>query len=144
VFSLQLFLEVHGEDTKKFCRGQSETIECLSDEKNKLFFLEVLLHSSDISNPFKPFVICEQWADLVAAEFFQQGDKESSLGLDISPMMDRKNSNLFNMQLGFIEFVVSPLVNCKLLNYHDFFKFNCVTLQLLYTSFHLCMIWHLT
>jgi hypothetical protein len=33
------------------------------------------------------------------------------MGLDISPMMDRSNSNLFNMQLGFIEFVVSPLIN---------------------------------
>lgn len=108
----QLFLEVHGEETIRFCRGQAEHIECLSDEKNKLFFLELLLHISDISNPYKPFVICEQWADLVALEFFQQGDKEAALGLDISPMMDRKNSNLFNMQLGFIEFVVSPLLNC--------------------------------
>lgn len=107
----QLFLEVNGDDTKRFCKGQSEVIECLADEKNKLFFLEVLLHCSDISNPFKPFSICEQWADLVVAEFFQQGDKEASLGLEISPMMDRKSSNMYNMQLGFIEFVVSPLIN---------------------------------
>lgn len=102
----------------RFCRGQAEGIECLSEEKNKLFFLEVLLHCSDISNPFKPFFICEQWADLVASEFFQQGDKEAGMGLDISPMMDRSNSNLYNMQLGFIEFVVSPLLNCKCVFYY--------------------------
>ena len=123
--SVQLFLEVHGEDTVRFCRGQSEQIECLSDDKNKLFFLEVLLHCSDISNPFKPFFICEQWADLVAAEFFQQGDKEAAMGLDISPMMDRASSNLYNMQLGFIEFVVSPLINCKFC-----FRHICITLFL--------------
>lgn len=107
----QVFLEVNGDDTKRFCRGQQEQILCLADEKSKLFFMEVLLHSSDISNPFKPFAICEQWADLVVAEFFQQGDKEAAMGMDISPMMDRRNSNMYNMQLGFIEFVVSPLIN---------------------------------
>ncbi len=106
-----LFLEVNGESTKQWCRGLVDHVDCLSDEKNKKFFLEVILHTSDISNPFKPFFICEKWADLVVEEFFQQGDKEASLGLDISQMMDRKNPNMFNMQLGFIEFVVSPLVN---------------------------------
>ena len=113
----KVFLEVNGDDCRRFCRGENVKIECLSDEKNRLFFLEVLLHTSDISNPFKPFFICEKWADLVVEEFFQQGDKEAALNLDISPMMDRKNTNMFNMQLGFIEFVVSPLVDCK---YFDF------------------------
>jgi cAMP-specific phosphodiesterase 4 len=78
--------------------------------------MELFLHCSDISNPFKPFAICEKWANVVAEEFFQQGDKEREAGMDISPMMDRNNSNLNNMQMGFIEFVVSPLVNCKYYN----------------------------
>lgn len=109
-----VFLEVHGESTRQYCRGKVDTIECVvNDEKSKLFFLEMILHSCDISNPFKPFHICSQWADLVVEEFFQQGEREAALGLDISPMMDRRNTNMFNMQLGFIEFVVSPLLNCE-------------------------------
>jgi hypothetical protein len=111
VSKTQLFLEVHGEDVKSFYRGAQESIECFQDDKNRIFIMELILHCSDISNPFKPFHICSQWADLVSKEFFAQGDKERENGMDISPMMDRATSNLYNMQMGFIEFVVSPLVN---------------------------------
>ena len=38
------------------------------------------------------------------------GDREKREGLEVSPMMDRDLINLCNMQLGFIEFVVSPLI----------------------------------
>jgi hypothetical protein len=75
--------------------------------------MEILLHCADISNPYKPFQICAKWADLVSQEFFSQGDKERELGIDISPMMDRNSSNLNNMQIGFIEFVVSPLISSE-------------------------------
>lgn len=111
VSKTQLFLEVNGDDVKRFCAGQQETIECFGEDKNRLFVMEVFLHCSDISNPFKPFDICAKWADLVSQEFFAQGDKERGNNMDVSPMMDRDSSNLFNMQMGFIEFVVSPLVN---------------------------------
>ncbi|CAE7699513.1 regA, partial [Symbiodinium microadriaticum] len=105
----QLFLEVNGDDVKKFCHGQHESIECFGEEKNRVFIMELFLHCADISNPYKPFHICSAWADLVSQEFFSQGDKERAASLDVSPMMDRDSSNLFNMQMGFIEFVVSPL-----------------------------------
>ncbi|RYH32744.1 hypothetical protein EON65_00150 [archaeon] len=34
--------------------------------------MELVLHCSDISNPFKPFALCAKWADLVVEEFCQQ------------------------------------------------------------------------
>lgn len=114
VSKTQLFLEVHGEDVKAFYRGSQESIQCFQDDKNRIFIMELFLHCSDISNPFKPFNICAQWADLVSQEFFAQGDKERANAMDISPMMDRASSNLFNMQMGFIEFVVSPLINATI------------------------------
>lgn len=106
----QLFNEVNGEDTKAFCAGQKEEIECFRDEKNRLFVMELVLHCSDISNPFKPFAICAKWADLVVEEFCLQGDQEKALGVEVSPMCDRDQINLCNMQMGFIEFVVAPLI----------------------------------
>jgi hypothetical protein len=60
-----LFLEVHGEDTKAFCAGSKDVIDCLNDDKNRIFIMELILHCSDISNPFKPFKLCAKWADLV-------------------------------------------------------------------------------
>ena len=87
-------------------------MECFTnDASNKLFVIELLLHCSDISNPFKPFDVCARWADLVMTEFFEQGDQERELGFDISPGFDRNTTNLFNMQMGFIEFVVAPLIS---------------------------------
>ncbi len=46
-----------------------------------------MLHSADISNPCKPFVICEKWSTLVAEEFARQGDREKKEGLEVSPMV---------------------------------------------------------
>lgn len=110
-----MFLEVNGADTKAFCSGQKDFIDCFREDKHRLFVMELVLHCSDISNPFKPYDLCAKWADLVVEEFCQQGDKERELGLEISPMCDRTNINLANMQMGFIEFVVAPLVIGQLL-----------------------------
>lgn len=106
----QLFSEVNSEDIHKFCAGEKNTIDCLAQEKDRLFLLEVCLHCADISNPYKPWNICERWAHLVIEEFARQGDRERNEGLEISPMCDRATINLCNSQLGFIEFVVAPLI----------------------------------
>lgn len=151
-----MFLEVHGEDTKAYCTGGKDQIDCMSDDKNRMFIMELVLHCSDISNPFKPYNLCAKWADLVVEvcaksffssvvtlprvrppllpllflfvlypttytstytrvdvlmqEFCLQGDKEKSMGLEVSPMCDRDAISLCNMQMGFIEFVVAPLI----------------------------------
>ncbi len=106
----QLFNELQSEKIFHYYSGDSHTIECLTgtgktEFENRLFIIELLLHCSDISNPFKPFDICEKWAHLVVAEFFAQGDKERELGFD------RNTTNLYNIQLGFIEFIVAPLIS---------------------------------
>lgn len=107
----QLFYEVNGADTRAFCSGETDTIECFSDDNNRMLIMELILHCSDISNPYKPFALCSKWADLVVEEFCLQGDKEKAQGLEISPMCDRTGIVLCNMQMGFIEFVVAPLLN---------------------------------
>ena len=110
ISKVALFLEVNGEDTAAFCAGEKDTIDVLAEEKERMFMMEICLHCADISNPYKPFNICAKWADLVVEEFARQGEREASEGLEISPMMDRKTIQLCNMQMGFIEFVVAPLI----------------------------------
>lgn len=106
----QVYLEVNGEDVKKFCAGEKDNIDNLSEESNRLYLMELLLHCSDISNPFKPFNLGAKWADLIAEEFCQQGDRERNEGMAVTPMCDRALMNLCNFQMGFIEFVVTPLI----------------------------------
>jgi len=71
--------------------------------------LNVLLHSADISNAVKPFPTYKMWATRVLEEFFNQGDREKTLGLPVSPMMDRETTIVSVSQINFIEFVVAPL-----------------------------------
>ena len=54
---------------------------------------EFLFHMADISNPTKPWLICKRWTDLLFVEFFNQGDRERELGIDISFLMDRTTTN---------------------------------------------------
>merc|ERR1719163_1783395 len=58
----------------------------------------------------KPFPICRRWAFCVLDEFFLQGDKEKELGITVQPLNDRDKVNRPYSQIGFIEFLVSPLV----------------------------------
>ena len=74
----------------------------------KLMILGLVIHAGDISNPTKPYAICEKWAVRVSDEFFLQGDKERELGLPLTFQFDRHSINLANMQMGFIKGVVLP------------------------------------
>lgn len=66
-------------------------------------FMNLLIHSADISNPTKPFNIYFKWAKLVVSEFYDQGDKEKKLGLNCS--CDRNKVTIYQSQLGFINFI---------------------------------------
>lgn len=67
-----------------------------------------ILHLADISNPAKPHPMFIRWADSILNECFAQGDKESELGMPISPLCDRTTTGKKQSQVGFIKFVVQP------------------------------------
>jgi hypothetical protein len=73
-----------------------------------LDMLGFILHIADISNPAKPHPMFLYWANKVLAEFYVQGDKETSMGLPVSPLCDRATTSKKQSQLGFIKFVVKP------------------------------------
>merc|ERR1711972_875599 len=82
--------------------------EWYEDDRAMGAFRSILLHSVDISNQTKPFTLAQNWTRRVLSEFFAQGDEESQLGLPISPLCDRHNTNIGESQTGFIEFIVQP------------------------------------
>lgn len=73
-------------------------------------FLNIFLHTSDISNPTKPWIVYQTWADRVMKEFWAQGDEERKLGIPISFLCDRKTTKIPNAQIGFIDGIVLPLL----------------------------------
>ena len=88
--------------------------EITSDKKSKekdyhQDYMNLLIHSADISNPTKKFHLYYRWAKMVVEEFFQQGDKEKELGLKCS--FDRETTTIYQNQLGFINYIEIPFFN---------------------------------
>lgn len=91
------------------CLAQ-EAIDCLRLPDNRKLVVNLTLHTSDISNSMKPFRISRIWAWQVLEEFFVQGDAEARLGVPVQALNDRNTVNRPFSQVGFIEFLVSPLI----------------------------------
>lgn len=88
-----------------------EAAECYRKPDTKTMLLNFILHFADLSNSMKPFRICRIWAWKVLDEFFAQGDEEKRLGLPVQALNDRDKVNRPFSQVGFIEFLVSPLLH---------------------------------
>jgi hypothetical protein len=76
---------------------------------DKKLLLKMILHTCDVSNPAKERETMLRWTDRVVEEFFVQGEMEKQLGLPVSPFMDRDTIVIKKMQVGFADFIVSPL-----------------------------------
>lgn len=77
--------------------------------KSRILQLESVLHCADLGNPAKTRSLMLRWTHKVFEEFYAQGDRERSLGLPISLMMDRTQPAMEKSQIGFIDFIVKPL-----------------------------------
>jgi hypothetical protein len=78
-------------------------------EEHEETFLRFMLHMADVGGPFKPFAVSHRWGMRVIDEFFEQGDEEKLLGLQVGFLNDRETVNRPGSQHGFITFLVSPL-----------------------------------
>ncbi|OWZ24815.1 PhosphoDiEsterase [Phytophthora megakarya] len=76
---------------------------------DKKLLMKMILHTCDVSNPAKERETMLRWTDRVVEEFFVQGEMEKQLGLPVSPFMDRDTIVIKKMQVGFADFIVSPL-----------------------------------
>lgn len=65
----------------------------IENKDDRQLVVDILLHSADISNTCKPFVISKRWSDLLLEEFLSQGDLEKEFCMPISPFMDRQSTD---------------------------------------------------
>ncbi|KAL2917309.1 hypothetical protein HK105_202973 [Polyrhizophydium stewartii] len=80
----------------------------IKDPLVKQSMLNAILHAADISNPARPFKLCQKWSAQVTQEFFYQGDLERKNGLPITPNMDRDTTHQAQIQTAFTDFIVRP------------------------------------
>ncbi|XP_013928922.1 PREDICTED: cGMP-specific 3',5'-cyclic phosphodiesterase isoform X4 [Thamnophis sirtalis] len=83
----------------------------LQDLYQKELFLAMLMTACDLSAITKPWPVQQRIAELVAAEFFDQGDKErKELNIEPTDLMNREKKNKIpSMQVGFIDAICLQL-----------------------------------
>uniref|UniRef100_A0A8D2CZD5 Phosphodiesterase n=1 Tax=Sciurus vulgaris TaxID=55149 RepID=A0A8D2CZD5_SCIVU len=83
----------------------------LEDPHQKELFLAMLMTACDLSAITKPWPVQQRIAELVAAEFFDQGDRErKELNIEPTDLMNREKKNKIpSMQVGFIDAVCLQL-----------------------------------
>ena len=70
----------------------------------------MLMTAADISAITRPWHVQHRVAEVVYAEFYEQGDKEREIGVEPAPLLDRNNvQKLPTLQIGFIDFICSPV-----------------------------------
>ena len=95
--------------------GSEEQSEVLSvgDLEDPELAMCFALHCADVSNPARPFEVCQRWGENIAEESYKQGDKERGLGMRVAAFCDRELSTpatTAQNQASFIDFVCRPLV----------------------------------
>jgi hypothetical protein len=110
-FRKQMILCVLATDITKHSSSLDFLNKCLSEknkpeDNDKQDYMDLVIHTADISNPTKIFDIYFKWAKLVVEEFYAQGDQEKKLGLKCS--CDRTKVTIYKNQLGFIDFIELP------------------------------------
>ena len=76
-----------------------ENQESLQIYSTQQEFMNVIIHSCDISNPTKPWEIYTQWVDRVMEEFWRQGDREKQYKLPVSFLCDRVTVTKYGAQI---------------------------------------------
>ncbi|XP_056005407.1 cGMP-specific 3',5'-cyclic phosphodiesterase-like isoform X2 [Ostrea edulis] len=104
---LALYFKKRGDFQKLVKEGELE----YRDPNKKDLLKAMLMTACDVAAITKPWEIQEKVAQLVANEFFEQGDKErNELGETPMAMMDReKKDELPKMQVGFIDAICLPI-----------------------------------
>ncbi|XP_075753972.1 cGMP-inhibited 3',5'-cyclic phosphodiesterase 3A isoform X2 [Pelodiscus sinensis] len=82
-----------------------------TNENDRLLVCQMCIKLADINGPAKCKELHLQWTEGIVNEFYEQGDEEASLGLPISPFMDRSAPQLAHLQESFISHIVGPLCN---------------------------------
>eukprot|EP01017_Pseudomicrothorax_dubius_P030876 TRINITY_DN3882_c0_g1_i1.p1 TRINITY_DN3882_c0_g1~~TRINITY_DN3882_c0_g1_i1.p1 ORF type:complete len:191 (+),score=66.80 TRINITY_DN3882_c0_g1_i1:61-573(+) len=93
------------------------------DEANKLTVLSVALKAADVGHGAKDLNLHKLWSRRVVEEFWSQGDIESRRNLPVSPLCDRKASNVAKSQEGFLKAIVLPLYEA----FSEYLKSEAVT-----------------
>ncbi|KAJ3226679.1 High affinity cAMP-specific 3',5'-cyclic phosphodiesterase 7A [Clydaea vesicula] len=99
----------HFEYISKFKNKTSGSGLDFKDPKDRQLIMDIAIKCGDIANSSRPLHLCKKWAGLVMDEFWIQGDEEKKRNIPVSMFMDRNNCIVSKSQVGFIDYIATPL-----------------------------------
>jgi hypothetical protein len=100
-------MAIHFDLLKSFNK-QIESHPNMDDWADRSLLFQMIVHLADIANPSRPFPLARGWAERVIQEFLDQGDREASIGMPVTPFCNRANMCMPRAQLGFINIFLKP------------------------------------
>jgi high affinity cGMP-specific 3',5'-cyclic phosphodiesterase 9 len=79
-------------------------------KEHKDLLMNILIKTADISNEVRPMDVADLWLECLLQEYFKQSDMEKLEGLPVAPFMDREKVTKPSSQIGFIRFILMPLI----------------------------------
>ena len=86
-----------------------EKIEKGNEETDFMLYLQFFIKCADLNHMTLPPAVHKVWVTRLEEEFFAQGDRERSMEMAISPLMDRHRPGMSVSQRGFFEAIAIPL-----------------------------------
>ena len=103
-------MEKHKEFLERFGKTRAEFDS--TKEEHRILLGQIIMKAADLSNTVRDFSDAEVMTEKLINECFLQGDREVELGLEVSPMCDRKSAKPIPFgQIGFYKFVAGPLMS---------------------------------
>lgn len=98
-----------------FMKMLSEMRERMLNDKesnealDRTLLLQALIKCADISNPARPYHVCEHWSKALLEEWAKQAALETQLSLPVTVFSSADPVSQAKSQVGFIEMFVQPL-----------------------------------
>ncbi|OQR93888.1 3'5'-cyclic nucleotide phosphodiesterase [Achlya hypogyna] len=82
-----------------------------TEPSNRLFLMESIVHSCDLSAQALPFKLALRWGERALDEFQNQAKEELDMQLPVAPFMENLDSKAtrYNVQANFICYVLQPM-----------------------------------
>ena len=80
-----------------------------SSEESLRAVLKMAIKCSDLAHLTLPKDQHVRWVSALLDEFYAQGDREKSLRLRVTPLMDRNAPGMFKTQMAFLDMVAMPM-----------------------------------
>jgi len=101
---------VSAKESQPFAPAMPSDMDEAASATDRRMLMQAFIHMSDLGHCCRPWQVHKHAVMRLEEEFFQQGDRERELGVDIMPLMNRHSDSAAVAQDFFLEKMVKPLL----------------------------------